>query len=100
MGFVREIAVFDSILNVIVEDVETALPDVMDLLRLGDISVKKISTSRPTLDDVFLKYAGIMHSTSSSTGSTMNSTDGKAMGEEGVSHDEGFSEGNVCHDRT
>ena len=81
LGFVREIAVFDSILNVIVEDVETALPDVMDLLRLGDISVKKISTSRPTLDDVFLKYAGIIHPTSSSTGSTMKSTDGKAVGE-------------------
>ena len=81
MDFVSEIAVFDSTLNVIVEDVETALPDVMELLRLGGISVKKISTSRPTLDDVFLKYAGIIHPTSSSASSTMNSTGGKAMGE-------------------
>ncbi|MGD0952754.1 MAG: ATP-binding cassette domain-containing protein [Methanotrichaceae archaeon] len=82
LGFVNEITVYNSVLNVVVDDAETALPDVMELLRLGGISVKKISTSRPTLDDVFLKYAGIMHSTSSSTSSTMDSTDGKAMGEE------------------
>lgn len=46
-------------------DAETALPDIMEVLRTEGISVEKISTARPTLDDVFLKYAGTMHLTSS-----------------------------------
>ncbi|MCX6677767.1 MAG: hypothetical protein NTU95_07485 [Methanothrix sp.] len=37
----------------------------MEVLRTEGISVEKISTARPTLDDVFLKYAGTMHLTSS-----------------------------------
>ncbi len=62
LGFVSDVAIHNSELNVVVEDAETALPDVMEILRTEGISVKKISTARPTLDDVFLKYAGTMHS--------------------------------------
>jgi ABC-2 type transport system ATP-binding protein len=64
LGFVSDVVLRNSRLNVVVEDVETALPDVMEILRTEGISVKKISTSRPTLDDVFLNYAGSMHSMS------------------------------------
>ena len=47
-----------SELSVVVEDAETALPIVIEILRNEDISIHKISMTRPTLDDVFLKYAG------------------------------------------
>jgi len=43
---------------VTVEDAETALPGVMDVLRSGGIPVVRIATTKPTLDDVFLRYAG------------------------------------------
>lgn len=46
-------------LYLIVEDVETALPEVMDVIRAKGVSVKRVSMNKPTLDDVFLKYAGI-----------------------------------------
>jgi ABC-2 type transport system ATP-binding protein len=47
-----------SELSVVVDDAETALPIVMEIIRNENISVHKISMTRPTLDDVFLKYAG------------------------------------------
>jgi len=75
LGFVSEVVIHNSALNVVVEDAETALPNIMELLRHGGISVKKIATARPTLDDVFLKYAGIMHPISSSTSSTNSTSD-------------------------
>ncbi len=62
LSFVGNVDIRDSKLDVVVDDVETALPDIMEILRTSGISVKKISTIRPTLDDVFLKYAGSMHS--------------------------------------
>ena len=55
---VNSVVVTDSTLNVTVEDAETALPGVMDVLRSGEISVVRIETTKPTLDDVFLRYAG------------------------------------------
>jgi ABC-2 type transport system ATP-binding protein len=61
MDFVDDVAIHNSELKVVVEDAETALPDIMEILRTDGITVAKISTTRPTLDDVFLKYAGTMH---------------------------------------
>ncbi len=58
MDFVSDVIISNSELSVVVEDAETALPVVMEILRNEGISVKKISMTRPTLDDVFLKYAG------------------------------------------
>lgn len=63
-GFVNDVFIHNSRLDVVVEDAETALPDVIELLRTEGISVTKISMSRPTLDDVFLEYAGSIHSMS------------------------------------
>lgn len=61
LTFVRDAILHDSHLDVVVEDTETALPPIIDILRCNGISFKKISTGRPTLDDVFLKYAGTLH---------------------------------------
>jgi ABC-2 type transport system ATP-binding protein len=58
LDFVNDLFMNGSQLSVIVEDAETELPVVMEVLRNEDISVLKISMTRPTLDDVFLKYAG------------------------------------------
>jgi ABC-2 type transport system ATP-binding protein len=60
----RDVIVNKSELNVLVEDAETALPEVMELLRVEGISAEKISITKPTLDDVFLKYAGTRFETS------------------------------------
>ena len=57
-GLVKDAIVHDSELSIVVEDAEIALPSVIDILRNKGISVKKISMTKPTLDDVFLKYAG------------------------------------------
>ncbi|MGC8817434.1 MAG: ATP-binding cassette domain-containing protein [Candidatus Hadarchaeum sp.] len=48
----------DSKISLVVEDAERALPDIMEILRAGGVSVEKISVTKPSLDDVFLKYAG------------------------------------------
>jgi ABC-2 type transport system ATP-binding protein len=58
LDFVSDVIISNSHLSVVVVDAETALPVVMEILRNGGMSVKKISMARPTLDDVFLKYAG------------------------------------------
>jgi ABC-2 type transport system ATP-binding protein len=54
----RDVIVTKSELNILVEDAETALPSVMEVLRDEGISAQKIAITKPTLDDVFLKYAG------------------------------------------
>src|SRR5664280_379257 len=72
MDFVSDVAIHNSELNVVVEDAETALPDIMEILRTDGIIVAKISTTRPTLDDVFLKYAGTMHLPSGNSRETMS----------------------------
>jgi ABC-2 type transport system ATP-binding protein len=56
---VNSVVVTDSTLNVTVEDAETALPGVMDVLRSGEIPVVRIAVTKPTLDDVFMRYAGM-----------------------------------------
>jgi len=58
MSFVSEVITCNSKMEVIVDDVETALPYIVDILRTGDVSITRISTVRPTLDDAFLKYVG------------------------------------------
>jgi len=58
LDFVNDLFMNGSQLSVVIEDAETELPVVMEVLRNEDISVLKISMTRPTLDDVFLKYAG------------------------------------------
>ena len=61
LNFVSDVILHDSQLDIVVEDGEIALPLIIEALRGEGISFEKISTSRPTLDDVFLKYAGAIH---------------------------------------
>jgi ABC-2 type transport system ATP-binding protein len=58
LSMVKEVIANNSELTVIVEDAETVLPEVLEALRASCVTVKKISITKPTLDDVFLKYAG------------------------------------------
>lgn len=55
---IKDLIVHESELSVLVENAEIALPDAMDVLRTMKVPVTKISMTKPTLDDVFLKYAG------------------------------------------
>jgi len=61
LNFVDDAAVHDSIMNVAVEDGEVALPIIIEVLRCEGISLEWIRATKPTLDDVFLKYAGMLH---------------------------------------
>ena len=56
--FVREIQEIDGDLNVYVEKGETDLPRILRVMDGNGLTVQTISLSRPTLDDVFLKYTG------------------------------------------
>jgi ABC-2 type transport system ATP-binding protein len=58
LGFVNDVTVNNSELTITVGDAETALPGILEVLRIEGVVVEKISATKPTLDDVFLKYAG------------------------------------------
>jgi ABC-2 type transport system ATP-binding protein len=79
---VNSVVVTDSTLNVTVEDAETALPGVMDVLRSGEIPVVRIATTKPTLDDVFLRYAGTTRG-SDAGARTSGRVEGEAGGNRG-----------------
>lgn len=59
LKWVDDVIVHDHVMDVTVEDGEVALPGIMDTLRGEGIDVERVKTKRPTLDDVFLKYAGM-----------------------------------------
>ncbi|MEM1517983.1 MAG: ATP-binding cassette domain-containing protein [Nitrososphaerota archaeon] len=58
LEFVKNLFVYGSSLSVVVENAEIALPSLLNTLRDIGASIEKISIAKPTLDDVFLKYAG------------------------------------------
>jgi len=58
LSLVNDVLADNSELTVVVKDAGTALPAIMEILRVSCLAVKKISITKPTLDDVFLKYAG------------------------------------------
>jgi ABC-2 type transport system ATP-binding protein len=66
-GLIREIRKLESVRDVFVEDgrlsvsvkgAESTLPHLMNILRNEGVYVEEVSMNKPTLDDVFLKYAG------------------------------------------
>ena len=61
LNFVDNADIRCSVLHVAVEDSETALPPIIEVLRSEGIALERIATARPTLDDVFLKYAGLRY---------------------------------------
>jgi len=57
LSFVKD--VFENgNLNVLVSDAESTLPHLMNILKSEGVSVERVSITKPTLDDVFLKYVG------------------------------------------
>ena len=62
LDLVRDAAVSGQLLEVYVDDGETALPLVVEALWSEGVTFDRISTARPTLDDVFLRYAGTCRS--------------------------------------
>nr|MDO8087583.1 ATP-binding cassette domain-containing protein [Candidatus Sigynarchaeum springense] len=55
---VGDIVVNEGTINIHVKAADRAIPGVIDVLRSNGVVINKISTSMPSLDDVFLKYAG------------------------------------------
>jgi ABC-2 type transport system ATP-binding protein len=55
---INSVIINNSDIRVIAKDAETILPRVIEVLRGENITVSKVSITKPTLDDVFLKYAG------------------------------------------
>jgi len=55
---VKDVILNNSELSILVENAESALPQMIDVLRSEGVTPAKISITKPTLDDVFLKYAG------------------------------------------
>ncbi|MGQ9781852.1 MAG: ATP-binding cassette domain-containing protein [Nitrososphaeria archaeon] len=58
LDLVKDVIAHESELSVVVDEAEMALPTVVNLLRGKGVPLKRISMTKPTLDDVFLKYAG------------------------------------------
>jgi ABC-2 type transport system ATP-binding protein len=58
LSFVKDVMVDNSNLSVLVDNAEVTLPHLMDVLKSEGLSAAKVSITKPTLDDVFLKYAG------------------------------------------
>ncbi len=59
INLVDDVVQNDSELRITTKDAETILPDIIETLRFERVSIHKVSMTRPTLDDVFLKYAGL-----------------------------------------
>jgi ABC-2 type transport system ATP-binding protein len=59
LQLVENVDLTESELRVTTSDAEIILPEVIETLRLAHVSIHKVSMTRPTLDDVFLKYAGL-----------------------------------------
>ncbi|MBC7091225.1 MAG: ATP-binding cassette domain-containing protein [Nitrososphaeria archaeon] len=55
---VRDVIISNSEVTFVVDDAETILPNLMTYFNERNIAVKRVSITKPTLDDVFLKYAG------------------------------------------
>ncbi len=58
LEFVEDVIAAGEEIRVVVEDAEAALPLVLESLRRDGVSVARAAITKPTLDDVFLKYAG------------------------------------------
>ncbi|MEM0217119.1 MAG: ATP-binding cassette domain-containing protein [Candidatus Bathyarchaeia archaeon] len=55
---VNDVISGENEISIMVQDAEHSLPEIIETLRISKILVKKTSIIKPTLDDVFLKYAG------------------------------------------
>jgi ABC-2 type transport system ATP-binding protein len=58
MDLVTDLVVAGAELSLVVKDASMALPVVIEAMRERDVAVRRVTMEAPTLDDVFLKYAG------------------------------------------
>ncbi|MEM1570379.1 MAG: ATP-binding cassette domain-containing protein [Candidatus Bathyarchaeia archaeon] len=58
LKFVKDVFMEDKNLNILVDDAESSLPSITDFLKSRALNLSRISITKPTLDDVFLKYTG------------------------------------------
>lgn len=58
LRFVKDVLMEDKSLSILVDDAESSLPEIIDFLKSKALNVDRISVTKPTLDDVFLKYTG------------------------------------------
>jgi len=59
LDMISDVIVSGDEISVVAQDAEASLPKVMEVLRSNKILVRRASITKPTLDDVFLKYAGV-----------------------------------------
>ncbi|MEM0018084.1 MAG: ATP-binding cassette domain-containing protein [Candidatus Korarchaeum sp.] len=57
LDFVDDLILDNGALNVFVKDAENSLPSLLNVIRDRGVDVTRVSVSKPTLDDVFLRYA-------------------------------------------
>ncbi len=55
---VSDVVLSEGGIAIHVKVADRAIPGVIDTLRANNVAISKISTNKPSLDDVFLKYAG------------------------------------------
>jgi ABC-2 type transport system ATP-binding protein len=63
LNTVNEVIANGQELRVTVENAETALAGIIEVLRSEGVAIEKVSTTKPNMDDVFLRYAGTILST-------------------------------------
>jgi len=56
--YVRDVVARDDGLNVYVDEGSSAVPQILRVLEEADVKAEGISLTRPSLDDVFVKYTG------------------------------------------
>ena len=57
-SFVKDVVARDDGLNVYVDEGSSAVPQILRVLEEADVKVEGITLTRPSLDDVFVKYTG------------------------------------------
>lgn len=57
-SFIRDVMARDDGLNVYVDEGSSAVPQILRMLEDGGVKVEGITFTRPSLDDVFVKYTG------------------------------------------
>ncbi len=57
-GLINNVSMNNSEMRVAARDAEIVLPKIIETLRKKGIAINRVSITKPTLDDVFLKYAG------------------------------------------
>lgn len=68
MKIITEVLADNSNVSIYVKDADSSLPHVMDLFRSAGVQIRKAEIMKPTLDDVFLKYAGSRMETAEKVG--------------------------------